>query len=175
VFEDARGGVHLSDTPLHEGFRPYRSAAAPHREAEPLAPAVAPRLRSRAWDGIIVRVSRTHEVSPAVLKAMIHTESAFDPQAVSPRGAAGLMQLMPGTAEALGVDDPFDPWQNIDAGTRYLRYLLGRYKELDLALAAYNAGETAVRRFGGIPPYPETRKYVKRILALAERYDADFR
>jgi soluble lytic murein transglycosylase len=165
VFKDADGITHFTDTPPHTGF-----------ELHPSSLRVRPRLRSQAWDGVIARTSRMYAVPPALVKAVIHTESAFDPLAISRRGARGLMQLMPTTARALGVDDPHDPWQNIDGGTRYLRYLIERYKgDTTLALAAYNAGESAVRRFGGIPPYGETERYVRKVLVWAARYDADFR
>ena len=86
------------------------------------------------------------------------------------------MQLMPATGRAMGVDDPFDPWQNIDGGTRYIRYLIERYEgDTTLALAAYNAGEKAVRRFHGVPPYRETKRYVRKVMKLSTLYDADFR
>jgi soluble lytic murein transglycosylase-like protein len=110
------------------------------------------------------------------VKAVIHAESAFDPRAISNKGALGLMQLMPGTAQQLGVDDPFNPWQNIEAGVRYLSSLIERFDgDLSLGLAAYHAGERTVRRYSGIPPYRETRNYVRRVLTLHRRYDADFR
>jgi len=101
-----------------------------------------------------------------LLEAVAEAESGFDPRAVSRAGAVGLMQLMPATARALGVSDPFDPWQNVLAGARYLRSLLDRFGSLELALAAYNAGPGAVERYGGIPPYPETRAYVAKVVAL---------
>ncbi len=102
-----------------------------------------------------------------LVEAVARVESGFDPCAVSPAGALGLMQLMPGTARALGVLDPFDPVQNVEAGARYLRQLLDRFGgDLQLALAAYNAGPGAVERYRGIPPYPETQAYVKKVLAL---------
>ncbi len=130
----------------------------------------------RAWDRVIARAGRNHGVSPGLVKAVVHAESAFDPDAVSHKGAQGLMQLMPATARQLGVDDPFDPWQNIDGGTRYLSSMIQRFKgDLSLGLAAYHAGERAVRRYSGIPPYRETRRYVKKVLSLHKRYDADFR
>jgi len=167
VFTGPNGVVHFSDTPLHAGFKPHGPTSGAR---------VRPRLESRVWDGYIARVGEAHAVSPGLVKAVIHTESGFDPRAVSRAGAKGLMQLMPATARRLGVDDPFDPWQNIEGGTRHLRVLMLRYDgDLPLTLAAYNAGGRAIRKFGGIPPYPETRRYVKKVLELARQYDADFR
>jgi soluble lytic murein transglycosylase-like protein len=98
--------------------------------------------------------------------AVVRHESGFDPEARSPAGARGLMQLMPATARRFGVDDPDDPAQNLRGGTRYLRWLLDRYQgDVRLALAGYHAGEGAVARHGGVPPYRETREYVRRVLA----------
>jgi soluble lytic murein transglycosylase-like protein len=114
---------------------------------------------------IIEAASARHDVPAKLLKAVIQVESAYQPRARSPKGAMGLMQLMPATARQYRTRNPFDPRANIEAGTRYLRSLLDRF-ELPLALAAYNAGEQAVRRFNGVPPYPETQDYVRKILAL---------
>jgi soluble lytic murein transglycosylase-like protein len=110
--------------------------------------------------------ARRHGLDPALVLAVVAVESGFRPEAVSPKGAEGLMQLMPATAGSLGVRDALDPEQNLDAGVRHLGSLLTLYGgDLALALAAYNAGEGAVARHGGIPPYKETRAYVKRVLA----------
>ena len=129
-----------------------------------------------AWDRLIRRGASRNGVKPSLVKAVVHVESLFNPRAVSEKGAQGLMQLMPATARELGVDDPFDPWQNIKGGTRYLGKLMRRFDgDLNLALAAYHAGPTAVRRHGGVPPYPTTRNYVKRVLRFYRKYDADFR
>ena len=116
-------------------------------------------------DAIIETTSARHRVDPALIRAVIQVESAFRSTARSGKGAMGLMQLMPATARHYAVEDPFDPRENIEAGTRHLKSLLDRFGTT-LALAAYNAGESAVARFGGIPPYPETRDYVSRILRL---------
>jgi soluble lytic murein transglycosylase-like protein len=110
-----------------------------------------------------------HGVDPALLAAVAQVESGMNPEAVSPAGAQGLMQLMPGTAAGLGVTDPFDPAQAIDGAARLLRSHLDRFGSIELALAAYNAGAGAVSRHGGIPPYPETQAYVRRVL---DRYGA---
>ncbi len=119
----------------------------------------------------IQRHASLHNVSPALVKAVIHAESAFNPQARSRVGAQGLMQLMPGTAAELGVASPFDPDQNIDGGVRYLAMLLRMYNnDMRLATAAYNAGPGAVKRYNGVPAYPETRAYVQRVAILERRY-----
>jgi soluble lytic murein transglycosylase-like protein len=115
---------------------------------------------------IIDRVSTVHRVSPQLVRAVIRTESAYRTDAVSRKGAMGLMQLMPETARRYAVVDPFDPEANIGAGVQHLRGLLDRF-DVALAMAAYNAGEAAVERFHGIPPYRETQDYVRRVLALA--------
>lgn len=173
VFEDQSGRLHFSDTPRHPGYqrvaRVERRSAREHR-------VVGVTVTSDHWDRAIARAGYRYSVDPGLVKAVIHVESLFKARAVSPKGARGLMQLMPRTAALVGVDDAFDPWQNISGGTRYLGYLLKRFKgDLELSLAAYNAGESTVRRYGGIPPYRETQRYVKRVLDLRRRYDADFR
>jgi soluble lytic murein transglycosylase-like protein len=118
--------------------------------------------------GIVRASGDRHGLDPDLIHSVIRAESAGNPRAVSPKGAAGLMQLMPGTAQSLEVQDVFDPAQNVEAGTRYLRDLLERYKDdpnrLALALAAYNAGPEKVEAYQGIPPYRETREYVGRVI-----------
>ena len=127
------------------------------------------------YDKLILRSARNHRVEPALVKAVIAAESNFMPTAVSRVGAQGLMQLMPKTAQELGIDNPFHPAENVEGGTRYLRDMLDRFGDLERALAAYNAGPEAVDRFGGIPPYPETLKYVTRVLDYYREYNAEFR
>jgi hypothetical protein len=119
---------------------------------------------SGEFDHHIEAAAALHQLNPNLIKAVIKAESEFDRWAVSSKGAQGLMQLMPYTARRFGVSDPFDARQNIFAGTQYLRILLDLFQgDVSLALAGYNAGENAVRRFGGIPPYSETRNYVRKI------------
>ena len=115
---------------------------------------------------IIEKIAAEHGVDAKLVKALIQVESAFQPNAKSRKGAMGLMQLMPRTARQYALADPFDARANIEAGIRHLKSLLDRFP-VKLALAAYNAGESAVQRFGGVPPYAETRAYVTRILSLA--------
>jgi soluble lytic murein transglycosylase-like protein len=122
-------------------------------------------LVSTPYRDLIDRASVTHGVDARLVRAVIQVESAYQARARSPKGAMGLMQLMPETARRYAVENPFDPAANVEAGTRYLKSLLDRFP-LNIALAAYNAGEAAVQRFGGVPPYPETRAYVGRILKL---------
>jgi soluble lytic murein transglycosylase-like protein len=118
-----------------------------------------------AFDDIIKSAALASNVDHGLVKAIIHTESGFNPRALSKPGAQGLMQLMPATAGMYSVRDAFDPRQNIQAGTRHIKYLLDRYKSIDLALAAYNAGEGNVNKYKGIPPFAETQDYVKRVLS----------
>lgn len=118
---------------------------------------------------MVEAAARRHNLDPELVRAVVAVESGFRPDAVSPKGAQGLMQLMPRTARSLGVKDAFDPADNLDGGTRYLRALVTRYGgDLRRALAAYNAGEGAVARHGGVPPYPETLAYVRKVLQRAE-------
>jgi len=117
-------------------------------------------------DAIIAKAAAEHAVDPNLVRAVIRVESAYRPKARSHKGAMGLMQLMPGTAREYGVRNAYDPAENINAGVKHLRSLLDRY-DVRLALAAYNAGAGAVERFGGIPPYRETREYVEKVLSLA--------
>jgi soluble lytic murein transglycosylase-like protein len=122
-----------------------------------------------AYEDIIEAAALEHEVNPDLIHAVIETESAFNAMAVSPVGAQGLMQLMPELQKELGVDDPFDPEQNIMAGTRYLKRLLNAHDhKVDLALASYNAGPGNVAKYRGIPPFKETKNYVKKIRKILE-------
>jgi soluble lytic murein transglycosylase-like protein len=121
--------------------------------------------RFHRYGNLINDAARKHEVDPLLVGAVIRHESGFAPTAVSKTGAMGLMQLMPETAQSLGVRDAFDPGQNIEGGTALLRQMLDRYHgHVDLALAAYNAGPAAVDKYGGIPPYPETQSYVRNVM-----------
>ena len=124
-----------------------------------------------AFDRLIRRVAAEHKVDFALVKAVMHVESSFNPYAKSHKGALGLMQLMPATAQRYGIHDIYDPVQNVVAGVKHLRYLLQLFNHKQkLALAAYNAGENAVRRHRGIPPYPETQAYVRKVLRFRQQY-----
>lgn len=118
-----------------------------------------------AFDGIIQTAATAYNIDHGLIKAIIHTESGFNPNARSKPGAQGLMQLMPATAGMYGVADAYNPDENIKAGTKHIKYLVDRYRDIELALAAYNAGEGNVKKYGGIPPFAETQDYVKRVLS----------
>lgn len=122
---------------------------------------------------IVDDAAARHQVDPALVRAVINTESGWNPVAISRKGAVGLMQLIPGTAQRFGVGNPFDPAQNVEAGTSYLKALLDRYNgDLSKSLAAYNAGEGVVDRIGGVPWYPETQRYVRKVTDAYFRPDS---
>lgn len=122
-------------------------------------------------EAIVALHARDTSLEPDLVKAVIQVESSFDARARSHKGAMGLMQIMPATASMYSVSDPYDPDQNVGVGTKYLRRMLDSFGSLELALAAYNAGPEAVKRFGGVPPYPETRAYVEKVMRLYRNND----
>lgn len=161
----ANGTITLSNI-YRPGMQRIASARAPAPVTRAQHPAPAQSAAGGSVAGHVARAAAAHGLPEALLHAVIQAESSYDPQARSPRGAAGLMQLMPETARELGVEDVWDPAANILGGARYLKRLLRAFDgQLPLALAAYNAGPAAVSRWGdAIPPYPETQRYVPRVL-----------
>jgi soluble lytic murein transglycosylase-like protein len=117
-------------------------------------------------ENLIVTAALDYDLDPRLVQAVMQVESGFNPTALSNKGAMGLMQLMPQTAQILQVSDPWDPEQNVRGGVKYLKQMLDRFRDLELALAAYNAGPEAVERHGGIPPFQETQQYVRKVLKL---------
>jgi soluble lytic murein transglycosylase-like protein len=161
------GGEMVCDTALVSRFEPDE-VPYPEPEPEVIVEPVRQVATSGPYSEIIDRVAAEQNVPVKLVRAVIQIESAYNVRARSAKGAMGLMQLMPATARQYALADPYDPASNIEAGIKHLKSLLQRLP-VALALAAYNAGEAAVQRFNGIPPYPETRSYVSRILALANR------
>ncbi|MFW6081706.1 MAG: lytic transglycosylase domain-containing protein [Desulfosalsimonas sp.] len=158
---DDQGAYHYTDAPSSAEY--VRDPGTAGLGPEPVA--------SGRYEEIIREISRQTGVRPELVKAVIRVESAFNPTAVSPKGARGLMQLMPVQSRTYDISDPFDPRENIYAGTRYLEKLLKRYNgNLNLSLAAYNAGPEAVDYYSGIPPYRETRQYVQKVLLHYKNY-----
>jgi soluble lytic murein transglycosylase-like protein len=162
VRDEGEQGVVLMNT--HAPLEPPRPRAAARQRSGAAA------QRKERFAPLVQAAARAHGLPEALLQAMIEVESGFDATAVSPKGAVGLMQLMPGTARALRVRDARDPAANVDGGARYLKDLLARYgNDLALALAAYNAGPGAVERSRGVPRIPETQAYVPRVIARYHR------
>ena len=173
-YTDADGTVHFTNVPndrkFHRVFLTERGLVRDGvgRQRQGAIPAY------EGYDRLIRRAAEAYELEPALVKAVIAAESNFDPRATSRKGAQGLMQLMPRTAAGLGVRDPYSPQDNVLGGARYLREMLDRYGDMSRALAAYNAGPTAVDRYRGVPPYRETQKYVSRVLHYYRGYHRDF-
>lgn len=132
--------------------------------------------KNKNYDRIINAAAMRYKVDPALVKAVMHAESSFNACAKSPKGAIGLMQLMPATARYLGVKNPYEPRENVRGGVKYLSQLMLRYKgDIKLSLAAYNAGPGSVSQYGGVPPYTETRAYINRVLSLHKHYKGRIR
>ena len=168
-YVDSDGILHFTNAPTTPGYSVYMREAPRTRRVQKQSV----RIRRAPWfyDRHISAAARKHGISSSLIKAVIKAESNFDPRAVSKSGACGLMQLMPDTAKDLGVDDPFDPRENIFGGTRYLKELLTQFNgELPLALAAYNAGPGKVQSGNCIPKIPETEDFVRRVMRYLKRY-----
>jgi soluble lytic murein transglycosylase-like protein len=160
-YTDEEGVRFYTNMPSDIRYQPMASVEPPRRGGDE---------KSRPFEGAIVEAAEKYGVDRNLLRAVIKCESNFNHLAVSRAGAQGLMQLMPDTARLVEVSDPFDATENLEGGARYLKYLLDSFTDRKLALAAYNAGEGTVRRYGGIPPYRETQNYVKAVLAQYDRY-----
>jgi hypothetical protein len=167
-YEDKDGVVHFTDTPNDKRFKIFMRDIQKDRK---LRTSFKLSGNPAEYESIINSCALQYGVDKSLVKAVIHAESGYDPHAVSPKGAQGLMQLMPKTAQGLKVNNSFDPSDNIRGGVRYLRFLLDTFKgDVTLALAAYNAGLSRVARYGGVPPYEETRNYVARVLNYQKSY-----
>jgi Transglycosylase SLT domain len=175
VFREKDGSIRFTDRKPPEGvqakvFTASKPNFSTYRVGPPILMTKWVFKRARHYRSFIERLSEQFGVDSSLVKAVVHAESAFNPHAVSPKGAQGLMQLMPSTARMVGVNNPFMVEDNLRGGVRYLSKLIRKYSNVRHALAAYNAGEGAVDQYGGIPPYSETQTYVSRVLALREKY-----
>jgi hypothetical protein len=172
-YEDDEGIVHFTDAPTDKRFKIFMRDLKKDkllRTKLQFASSVNP----AEYDQIIAACSAKYGVSPSLIKAVIHAESGYNPNAVSRKGASGLMQLMPGTARSLKVSNSLDPKDNVEGGVKYLRFLLDTFRgDVSLAVAAYNAGLNKVAKYGGIPPYNETRTYVNRVLSYMQSYQTN--
>lgn len=170
-YEDSDGVLHFTDAPSDRRFKIFmRDIQKDNRLRTNFGFGRIPRNPAE-FDHIINSCATEFGVDRSLVKAVIHAESGYNPNAVSSKGAAGLMQLMPGTAQELKVADSFNPSDNIRGGVRYLRFLLDTFKgNVTLALAAYNAGLSKVAKHGGVPPYEETRNYVSKVLNYQKNY-----
>lgn len=172
-YEDDEGIIHFTDAPTDRRFKVFMRDLKKDKQLRTklqLASSVNP----AEYDQIISSCASKYGVNPSLIKAVIHAESGYNPNAISRKGASGLMQLMPGTARSLKVSNSFDPKDNVEGGVKYLRFLLDTFRgDVSLAVAAYNAGLSKVAKYGGIPPYNETRTYVNRVLSYMQSYQAN--
>ena len=166
MYQDKNGVLTFTNVPNHTGYRRVLRSSTNQLPV--------PGLRSASYDDLILTASGRHSVDANLVRAVIKTESDFNAAARSHKGAMGLMQLMPDTARLHNVIDAYDPGENVEGGVRHLRMLLDRYQgNLELSLAAYNAGSAAVERHKGIPPFAETKEYVRRVLRFYDSYRGD--
>lgn len=172
-YEDEEGIIHFTDAPTDRRFKVFMRDL--KRDKLLRTRFLLPGASNPAeYENIIRASADKYGVSASLIKAVIHAESGYNPNAVSRKGASGLMQLMPGTARSLKVNNCLDPKDNVEGGVKYLRFLLDTFRgDVSLALAAYNAGLNKVAKFGGIPPYAETRTYVNRVLSYMQSYQAN--
>jgi hypothetical protein len=171
-YEDENGVIHFSNCPRDPKFKLYIRESKDDVGVEPgeTAPPFS-LIDSKNFDYLISEFAKKYEIEFALIKAMIRAESGFNPNAISRKGAKGLMQLMPGTALRMNVSNVFNPKENIEGGVRYFKYLLSLFNnDLRLSLAAYNAGENIVAQLGTIPPYRETVDYVRKVLSFYQSY-----
>lgn len=162
VYIDGEGVMHFTNTPTSSNYKLYMHET-------PQRPRTLQNIKS--YDDVIEMAAKEYSLAFSLLKAVIHVESRFNPRAISKKGAMGLMQIMPENLGPLQISNPFDPWENVMGGARYLRAMLDRFDgQLPMALAAYNAGPTAVEKYQDIPPYPETQNYVDKVIRLFHIY-----
>ena len=162
LYIDSQGVLHFTNAPTSGNYKVYMRETLRRPKAF---------YDIQSYDDVISEAAKRNGLSSSLIKAMIHVESYFNPRAVSKKGAMGLMQIMPENIQLLNIRDPFDPWENIMGGTAYFKGLLERFSgQLPLALAAYNAGPTAVEKYNDIPPYPETQSYVQKVIKFFRLY-----
>ncbi len=173
-FVDEDGVTHFTDAPTDRRFKIFMRDIKKDKKLRTTFKLSGCGRNPEEFEPIINSLAAEYGVDKSLVKAVIHAESGYNPNAISPKGASGLMQLMPKTARDLKVCNTFDPQDNIRGGVRYLRFLLDTFKgDIPLALAAYNAGLSKVSKYGGIPPYEETRNYVARVLSYQKSYQGN--
>ncbi len=169
-YVDDDGIVHFTDAPTDKRYKVFMRDLKKDRELRTKL-RYASTVNPAEFEQLIMTCSEKYGVNPSLVKAVIHAESGYNPNAVSSKGAGGLMQLMPETARSLKVADRYNPKDNVEGGVKYLRFLLDTFRgDVSLAVAAYNAGLNKVAKYGGIPPYNETRTYVNRVLSYMKSY-----
>jgi len=170
-YEDSEGVLHFTDAPTDRRFKIFMRDFKKDRNLRTTFRLTDCAKDPKEFESIINSCALQYGVDKSLVKAVIHAESGYNPNAVSRAGAEGLMQLMPKTAQGLKVSNSFDPAENIRGGVRYLRFLLDTFKgDVALALAAYNAGLSKVAKYGGVPPYEETRNYVAKVMSYRTSY-----